>query len=82
MAVEILSLGKIQEIIIGSFKNELKVYLLKIQEINDFNLDLDILDNIFVSYSHRLLYNIKFLFKMHNSYNSYILSSEAGLAGY
>jgi hypothetical protein len=37
MAVEILSLGKIQEIIIGSFKNELKVYLLKIQEINDFN---------------------------------------------
>ena len=58
MAVEILSLGKIQEIIIGSFKNELKVYLLKIQEINDFNLDLDILDNIFVSYSHRLLYNI------------------------
>ena len=37
MAVEILSLGKIQELIIGKFKNDLKVYLIKIQELNEFN---------------------------------------------
>ena len=37
MAVEILSLGKIQELIIGKFKNDLKVYLFKIQELNEFN---------------------------------------------
>ena len=37
IAVEILSLGKIQELIIGSFKNDLKVHLLKIQKISDLN---------------------------------------------